>query len=238
MAATGDVSVVLLDVEGTTTPVAFVFDVLFPFARAHAADFLARHASDADVVADVALLRNEHARDAANAARPAWGDGPAGGVAYLQWLIDQDRKSTALKALQGRIWEEGFAGGELRGVVYSDVPRAFARWSKQGRRVAIFSSGSVRAQQLLFHRSTAGDLTPWLSAHFDTTTGSKLEPASYARIAAALEVPPAAVLFVSDVAAELDAAAEVGMRTALCVRPGTDGPAGARHSIVRDLDAL
>jgi enolase-phosphatase E1 len=151
--------------------------------------------------------------------------------------MDRDRKSTALKSLQGRIWEEGYRAGQLRGQVYPDVPRAFARWRAQGRDLAIFSSGSVLAQRLLFSGSEAGDLTQAIRAFFDTTTGAKSDPESYRKIAAALGQAPAAVLFLSDVTAELDAARGAGMATRLCVREG-NAPEAADHPVVRTFDGV
>lgn len=234
---------ILLDVEGTTTPVAFVHDVLFPFARAHVADFLARHADDDSVRADLALLRAEHARAAADGAAPAWHTESAeaehsSAVAYVHWLMDRDRKSTGLKALQGRIWAEGYASGALQGSVYDDVRPAFERWQANERDIAIFSSGSLLAQRLLFGHSTAGDLTGFIAAHFDTTTGAKVHAASYARIAADLGRPPAHVLFVSDVTHELDAARDAGLATALCVRPGRAEPERSAHPVIRTFDDI
>ncbi len=227
--------VVLLDVEGTTTPVDFVYRVLFPYAQARVAAFLEAHATEPDVAADVAALRAEHERDRSAGRRPpAWEEGPA---AYTGWLSDQDRKLTALKSLQGRIWAEGFARGELRGQVYPDVPHALRRWTAAGRKVAIFSSGSVLAQKLLFGHSDHGDLAPLLSGYFDTTTGAKREPASYARIADALGARPADALFVSDVVAELDAARAAGFATALSVR-AEPGPPPDAHPRITTFDAL
>ena len=231
----GGPRVVLLDVEGTTTPVDFVYRVLFPYAQARMAAFLAAHASEPEVAADVAALRAEHERDcAAGRTPPAWEAGPA---AYTGWLTEQDRKLTALKSLQGRIWAEGFARGELRGQVYPDVPPALRRWTGAGRRVAIFSSGSVLAQKLLFGHSDQGDLSPLLSGYFDTTTGPKREASSYARIADALGTPPAEALFVSDVVAELDAARAAGFTTALAVR-AEPGPPANGHARITTFDAL
>jgi enolase-phosphatase E1 len=151
--------------------------------------------------------------------------------------MDRDQKSTALKALQGRVWQEGYRRGDLTGVVYEDVPRAFERWRGQGKRVAIFSSGSVLAQRLLFAHSGAGDLTGHLSGYYDTTTGGKRDVESYGRIAARLACPAPDVLFVSDVVAELDAARAAGMQTALCVREaGAAEPAA--HPVVRSFDEI
>jgi enolase-phosphatase E1 len=229
---------VLLDVEGTTTPVDFVFRVLFPEARTRALGFLQAHGADPDVALDVAGLREEHARDtAAGRQPPGWEEKPAAIAGYVGWLMDQDRKLTALKSLQGRIWADGYATGRLRGQVYDDVPRALERWTRSGRQVAVFSSGSVLAQKLLFRHSDHGDLTRFLSAHFDTTTGPKREAASYRAIASALGAPASAGLFVSDVVDELDAAREAGFATALAVRT-PPGAAGHSHPAIRSFDDL
>lgn len=232
------VEAILLDVEGTTTPVDFVHRTLFAYVREHVESFLREHAGDAQVQADVESLRAEHSTDVGRGENPpAWDDGSTEAVVgYVHWLMDRDRKSTGLKSLQGRIWERGYAVGELRGEVYVDVPAAFARWRAAGRRIAIFSSGSVLAQQLLFRHSTAGDLTPYLNAFFDTSTGPKREPESYRRIAASLGVPADRLLFVSDVAEELNAAQLVGVATALCVRTGEAH--ASIHAVVPSLDAI
>jgi enolase-phosphatase E1 len=216
------VRVVLLDIEGTTTPIAFVHDVLFPYARKRAESYLLAAPDDPERDALVRHLHDEHARDQAAGEHPPAlaADHPRRAiVAYIHWLMDRDRKSTPLKALQGRIWEDGYRRGELKGDVYEDVPAALARWTRGGVRVAIFSSGSVLAQQLLFSCSTAGDLSRYLDGYFDTTVGAKREAASYRRIAAALDTEPKRMLFISDVAAELDAAREAGLQVLLCVRP-------------------
>jgi enolase-phosphatase E1 len=227
---------ILLDVEGTTTPVDYVHQTLFPFARERVRAFLEanRDASRPDV----GLLRAEHAADLARgAAPPEWTDTAAGVTAYVHWLMDQDRKSTGLKSLQGKIWAEGYRSGALRGEVYPDVPPALERWRQRGLRVAIFSSGSVLAQQLIFGHSTAGDLTPLLDSYFDTTVGAKRDAQSYVKIAAGLELEPAQVLFLSDTEAELDAAHAAGMRTGLCARGGAP-PDGASHARVASFDAV
>lgn len=233
-----DPAAMLLDVEGTTTPIDFVYRVLFPYARDRFQRFLTAHELDPAVAAEVRGLSDEHRRDqAAGQKPPQWEDTPEGIASYALWLMDRDRKTTALKALQGRIWEQGFADRELEASVYEDVARAFARWQAAGRRIAIYSSGSARAQRMLFANTQAGDLTPYLSAFFDTTTGFKTEAASYARIAEAMAQPPGAILFVSDVSAELDAARTAGLQTALCTRSDTL-PAGATHRIVTSFDRI
>ena len=227
---------ILLDIEGTTTPIAFVHDVLFPFARARVRDYLANHSTSAEVLHDLARLREEHARDVAQQLDP-----PASGVlhadyaeldaivAYIHWLMDHDRKSTGLKSLQGKIWEQGYRDGELKAEVFSDVPSALRRWHRTGLRVAIFSSGSVLAQKLLFAHTGAGDLKGFLDAYFDTTTGPKTESESFRRISSELKLDPRQLVFISDVTAELDAANDAGMHSLLCIRPG-NLPQKAAHN--------
>lgn len=237
-----DARVVLLDIEGTTTPIEFVHHVLFPYARARVRDFLQRHASDEDVRADIALLRREHASEQPRPAGfPSWdsADELKSTELFVYWLMDRDRKSTGLKSLQGKIWEAGYRAGELKGKgeVYVDVRPALARWHDAGKRIAIFSSGSVQAQRNLFANTTAGDLSAFLSGYFDTTTGPKREPQSYQRIASELRCRPEEVLFVSDVPAELDAARSAGMRTALCVR-GAPRETANGHPVIHTFAEL
>jgi enolase-phosphatase E1 len=209
-----DVRGLLLDIEGTTTPIAFVHDVLFSYAREHVREFLAVNS----VAEDIALLREEHAVDVKEGRNPP----PLiDSVAeYVEWLIALDRKSTGLKSLQGKIWKQGYVEGSLKSQVFADVAPAFARWRDEGRKISIFSSGSVLAQQLLFAHTEAGDLTPFIDSYFDTKIGKKAEAASYRKIAEAIGLPPQEILFVSDVVAELDAASEAGMKTILSIRPG------------------
>jgi len=230
--------VVLLDIEGTTTPIDFVHQTLFGHARAQVSGFLERHWNDPEVRDDVARLRAEHAAESSQPAPPSWRDDAPAVVAYVHWLMDRDRKSTGLKSLQGKIWEEGYRTGELRGEVYPDVPPALERWRHQGIDIAIFSSGSVQAQRSLFTNTAAGDLTRFICAYFDTTTGPKTAPHSYVRIAEALERSPSDVLFLSDVGAELDAALRAGMRTALCVRTPGSAPSAGAHPVIHALDQL
>lgn len=215
---------VLLDIEGTTTPLDFVHSVLFPYARAHVPTFFRRDPSSPEVQAILDQLARDRAAETAPNA-PSWSEADplsrrAAAVAYVFWLMDQDRKSTALKTLQGLVWREGYERGELKGVVFPDVPRAFARWSDRGLDVRIFSSGSVLAQRLLFSSCPEGDLTRFLRSFFDTSTGSKKDAASYRAIAEAFGLSPDRILFISDLVAELDAARMAGMATRLAVRPG------------------
>jgi enolase-phosphatase E1 len=229
---------VLLDIEGTTTPVDFVYRVLFPDARERVLGFIETWNADPEIARDIASLGEEHGRDVAlGHSPPPWDGSAEAAAAYARWLMDQDRKLTPLKSLQGRIWAEGYATGRLRGQVYADVPEALMRWTADSRRVAIFSSGSVLAQKLLFGNTDEGDLTRYLSAYFDTTTGPKGEPDSYRRIATALGEPASAGLFVSDVVAELDAARDAGLATALAVRT-PPGPDPHRHRVITSFAEL
>ena len=200
--------------------------------------FLERRWNDPEVRADVARLEAEHAAESSQAAPPPLRADAAGVVVYVHWLMDQDRKSTGLKSLQGKIWDEGYRAGDPKGEVYPDVAPALERWRRLGIDIAIFSSGSVEAQRSLFRNTTAGDLTHFIRAYFDTTTGPKTAPDSYARIAAALERAPSEVLFFSDIVAELDAALTAGMQTALCVRTKGSAPSTGAHPVIHTFDDL
>ena len=221
-AATPPIRALLLDIEGVTTSIEFVHDTLFPYARARLAGYLEQHSGEKACLADMERLRQEHASDA-EAQRPGWRDDSPqatlrSAAAYLDWLMEHDRKSTALKSIQGKIWQAGYHSGELRSHVYADVPPALERWRRAGIAISIYSSGSILAQKLLFAHTAAGDLCPFIHAYFDTTTGPKTVAESYCKIASALHLPPAAILFVSDTARELDAARSAGLQTRLCDR--------------------
>lgn len=234
------VRVVLLDIEGTTTPIAFVHDTLFPFARARLDSHLASTWHDEPTREAVRLLREEHARDeSAGAGPPDWrDDAPGAAAAYAAWLMDRDRKNTGLKLLQGHIWERGYQDGALHGIVYPDVEPAIRRWHAGGVRVAIYSSGSELAQRRLFESVESGDLTPLVDGFFDTRVGAKVEPESYGRIARALRVEPGQILFVSDVTRELDAASAAGLHAALSIRPGNPAQPDAGFPAIRSFDEL
>jgi len=222
---------ILLDIEGTTTPIAFVHDVLFSYARDHVREFLATDSA----AADMALLREEHASDVSDA--PPLNDEMESIATYVEWLIKIDRKSTALKSLQGKIWRQGYQDGSLKSQVFADVAPAFGRWRDRGLRISIFSSGSVLAQQLLFAHTEVGDLTPFIASYFDTKVGKKGDAGSYRKIAEVMGFPPQEILFVSDVVAELDAANEAGMKTLLSLRPGNE-PQEERYPSIHSFDEI
>lgn len=209
------IAAVVTDIEGTTTPIAFVRDTLFPYARARLETALAQAP---DIAAEVARM--------VPGATP---------LASLQRWMDEDAKVTPLKALQGRIWAQGYADGTLKGDLYPDVAPVLRRWTRAGIRLHVYSSGSVAAQKQLFGFSTEGDLTGLFAGFFDTNVGPKREPASYDRICIGINVPPAEVLFLSDVEAELDAAAVAGLRTCQLVRAADGTAASDRHQVAADF---
>ena len=238
----------LLDVEGTIAPLSLTTEVLFPYARRRFAMFLERGRNDESVRADLVLLEAENRAEVvegvprlpaiASSAETAGPRFRLDAMMYIMWLMDRDRKSTALKSLQGKIWKAGFESGELTGTLFDDVPEALRRWSAEAR-VAIYSSGSVEAQKLFFRYSSHGDLTALISGYFDTRIGAKMECASYAAIEEAMSVVPEELLFFSDSVRELDAAREAGCGTRLVVRPGNAPVEKAHdHSVVESFVGL
>lgn len=205
------IKVILTDIEGTTSAVSFVFDVLFPFAVEHLPDFVRSHSAAPAVAAQLDAVRAESGEPDADVERV---------IAILLEWIAADRKATPLKALQGMVWEQGYRAGQLKGHVYPDAVEALRQWHAAGYALYVYSSGSIQAQQLIFGCSEAGDLTPLFSGYFDTTSGGKREAESYVRIAAAIGRPAGEILFLSDVVQELDAAHEAGMATCGLAREG------------------
>jgi enolase-phosphatase E1 len=207
------IKTILTDIEGTTSAVSFVFDVLFPFAVKHLPDFVRAQAGEPAVAAQLEAVRAESGEPDADVERV---------IAILLEWIAADRKATPLKALQGMVWEQGYLAGQLKGHVYPDAVEALRAWKAAGLELYVYSSGSIQAQKLIFGCSEAGDLTPLFSGYFDTTSGGKRESESYARIAAAIGRPAGEILFLSDVVQELDAAREAGMATCGLARDGGD----------------
>jgi enolase-phosphatase E1 len=223
------IQAILTDIEGTTSSISFVKDVLFPNARERLPAYDHTHADEPDVQ----HWLHEAAKEAGLVSATQQEI-----IDLLIGWIDADRKSTALKALQGMIWEDGYTSGEYRAHVYEEVPARLRAWKAAGKRLYVYSSGSVPAQKLLFKHTEAGDLTPLFSGYFDTETGGKRDAESYRRIAEAIGVPPPAILFLSDVVAELDAAKVAGMQTMLLARPPDVCPHRASHPCVANFDAI
>ena len=238
------VRAILLDIEGTTTPIDFVAKTLFPYASRKLEVFLRNNCADAEVRALVEGLRAQHTHDARSGSKPpSWVEDSEeerlrSSAAYGQWLIAHDSKCTPLKALQGKIWQQGYANGELRGEVYPDVPVAFERWKRRGKRIYIYSSGSVLAQKLLFGTVVTGDLTPYISAFFDTHVGAKVETESYRKIGATVSQEPGSLLFLSDAVKEIEAARLAGMQALLCEREGDSSAAGSRADVIHDFKEI
>lgn len=225
---------ILTDIEGTTSSISFVKDVLFPYARRELPRFVRAHGDEPEVRRWLDAVAAEN-----------------GGVCQddmivetLQGWIDQDRKHTALKALQGLLWREGYERGDYRAHMYPDAAQALRRWHAAGHPIAVYSSGSVAAQKLFFGHSEAGDLAPLVSAWFDTEVGHKRDAESYRRIVQALGRAPSTILFLSDVVEELDAAREAGLRTVLLDRrddypqPRTGGAAHGHPRVESFADVV
>lgn len=218
---------IVTDIEGTTSSLSFVKDVLFPYARAHLADFVRQHGRESEIKA---LL--DDARQIAGQAL----DTEQLIDQFTDW-IDRDQKVTPLKSLQGLIWQDGYRQGAFKGHVYPDAAERLKDWHAQGYTLYVYSSGSVYAQKLLFGHTEYGDLTPLFSGYFDTHIGGKQEVTSYQVIARQLHLPAADILFLSDIEAELNAARAAGFDTYWLVRDHTIDQQAA-HRQVKDFAAI
>ncbi|QGY28157.1 acireductone synthase [Pantoea cypripedii] len=218
---------IVTDIEGTTSDIRFVHNVLFPYARQHLAAFVREHQAEPGVAAALDAVREESGAPEASLDEV---------IATLLSYIEQDRKSPGLKALQGMIWRDGYVEGQFTGHLYPDVLPAFERWRQQGKALYVYSSGSVAAQKLLFGYSDEGDLTSLFSGYFDTGVGAKRETQSYRNIAQQIGVEPSELLFLSDIHQELDAAADAGWRTLQLIRGEADSE--SRHRQVNDFSQI
>ncbi|QAX84231.1 acireductone synthase [Pseudomonas sp. DTU12.3] len=205
------IKAIVTDIEGTTSAVSFVFDVLFPYAAKHLPDFVRQNAERADVAEQLDAVRRDSSAPQADVERVV--------EILLSW-IEEDRKATPLKALQGMVWAQGYHAGQLKGHVYPDAVEALQRWHAAGYQLFVYSSGSIQAQKLIFGCSEAGDLTPLFNGYFDTTSGPKREAQSYTNIQQAIGVEPEEILFLSDIVEELDAAQSAGLQTCGLAREG------------------
>jgi len=215
---------IVTDIEGTTSSIAFVHDILFPYSRARLADFVKAHSREVAPILDAVRAETGEPLD------------ERGCIARLIEWHDADRKIGPLKQLQGLIWAEGYAQRHFTGHVYADAAEGLRRWHAAGIPLYVYSSGSVAAQKLLFGWSDHGDLTPLFAGHFDTGIGAKREVGSYAAIAATLRLPPADILFLSDTPEELAAAREAGLAVTLLARDGD--PETTAYPAVSNFDAL
>ena len=221
------IKAIVTDIEGTTSSIGFVHEILFPYAARNLPRFVREHANDPEVAA---LLQ-----DAGAEAGETDADVERVVAILLQWIAE-DRKATPLKTLQGLVWEQGYRSGDFSGHVYADTAPAMRRWSDRGARIFIYSSGSVKAQKLLFGHSDAGDLTPLIDGYFDTHIGNKRETGSYRAIAEQVGLPAEQILFLSDTPEELDAAADAGMKTMQLARD--EAVQSSRHPVARDFDEV
>ena len=235
---------ILLDIEGTTTPVDFVTKTLFPYASRKLVAFLHEHFHEPEIQSLVKDLHAQLQLDAQTGVQPpSWVNEPAdarlrSAATYGQWLMARDSKCTPLKTLQGKIWQEGYATGDLHGEVYADVPPAFQRCHAQGKKIFIYSSGSELAQRLLFSTVPSGDLTAHIAGFFDTRVGAKADAASYNKIAAAIGYHPDQILFISDALKEVAAAQNARMQVLLCVRDPQAGPAASAYQVIHNFNGI
>ena len=236
------ISHVLLDIEGTTCPVSFVSGSLFPYAAEHLGSFLNKHHEDPQVRELLAEVEKAWAEDpdaeAQSMRQQRSSTGGDGVVSYLLWLISMDRKLAPLKELQGMVWEIGYQAGKLQGPLFEDVPSALRQWRAAGLQLAVYSSGSVGAQQLIYGYSSGGDLRSLFGNWFDTRVGSKRDQSSYIKIAESLDVPSHQILFVTDMLAECEAAAASGMQALLSIRPGNSKQEVSRFERVSSFQDL
>jgi enolase-phosphatase E1 len=226
----GGIRAVVTDIEGTTSSLAFVKDVLFPYARRAIPGFVRDHEDQLTAIRDGIAAIVGVGKESLSV--------PDMVRILLQWM-DEDRKLTPLKSLQGMVWQTGYESGELQSHVYEDAVRGLRRWHESGLRLYVYSSGSVPAQKLLFAHTIYGDLMPLFSGYFDTTTGPKLEPGSYVRIIDSLDLPARSIVFLSDHTGETRAAAQAGMQTIVLAREGTEGnSAAAGFPTARNFDEI
>ncbi|XP_017091254.2 enolase-phosphatase E1 [Drosophila bipectinata] len=228
-----EAKVVLVDIEGTTTSISFVHEVLFPYAKENVEMFLKQNWAKEETKQIVKDLQQvpQFADYKVTLSAPAAVLDVELIAGFVRYLIDKDLKVTPMKTLQGPIWARGYALGELKGHVYDDVPDAFRAWKDAGLRIAVYSSGSVAAQKLIFGYSVAGDLLPYLSAHFDTHVGHKQEQQSYVNIAGSLGEEPEHILFLTDIPGEASAARSAGLQTIILQRPGNGALTDDQKSI-------
>lgn len=221
---------ILLDIEGTTSSISFVYDVMFPFVRDHVARFLKDNWADESVQESVSLLARDLGRDSVESwlSESSIEQKQAQVVSGVLGLMDADVKAIGLKQIQGLIWKDGFDSGQLVAHLYDDVANCIRSWNSTNIDVRIYSSGSIQAQKLFFGHTIKGDLLDLIGGHYDTKTGAKQEAESYRRIAGEFDCQPNEILFISDVVAELVAAREAGLQAVLSIRPGNK-PVDAGH---------
>jgi enolase-phosphatase E1 len=233
------VKVILTDIEGTTSSISFVKDVLFPYAAEHLPQYVRDHINDDAVKAALQQTAELAAEDGENISNDDSTDNTDALIAKLLQWIAEDRKATPLKALQGLIWKTGYENGDYQAHMYPDATEYLKKWHDSGLPLYVYSSGSIKAQQLFFKYSEGGDLLGLFSGHFDTTSGDKKEAQSYRNILADLQKNHAGlhaenVLFLSDIKEELDAAKAAGMQTVWLVRD-SDIQAEPEHSAVKSF---
>ncbi len=232
------ISHVLMDIEGTTCPVSFVAGTLFPYAAQHLRSFVESYREQAAVAELLTAAKETWKQDSNSEAQQLLAEPGADVIAYLQLMIKQDRKLPELKDLQGLLWAEGYASGALKSPLFTDVSPALWRWHQQGAVLAVYSSGSVTAQQLLYGHSSEGDLRSLFSHWFDTRTGAKQDVASYLAISEAMGVGSSKILFISDSLLECEAAHAAKMQVLFSDREGNPGRDSGSFERIRSYEDL
>ena len=221
------IKAIVTDIEGTTSSLSFVKDMLFPYARKNIGNYIRRHAGESKIASLINDVRAQAGEDL----------DLEGVIEQLEQWIDDDKKITTLKTLQGLLWEAGYQKGDFQGHIYDDAKQKLESWHQHGISLYVYSSGSVHAQKLLFGFTAYGDLNPLFDGYFDTHIGAKVEPDSYRNIIEAIGVDAGEILFLSDIEAELDAAREAGMKTCWLVRDGELDNSVSHHQ-VSDFNAI
>ena len=238
------IQAIVLDIEGTTCPVDFVSKTLFPFAQEHLEATLAKRMHESEIDSLVNNVIHEWMHDSDPISHRLWKQlkkkppSIKDIEAYLGYLIESDRKSTALKDLQGMVWKQGYQSGQLKSSLFRDVRPQLDNWKREGKVLAVYSSGSIQAQKLLYRHTDEGDLTHYFDHWFDTHTGPKLVPESYKIIAQTLGFPASQVLFVSDHPVECDAAQQAGLHAVFCLRNRNPHQNPGVHPVARQFSDI
>ena len=236
-----DYSVCLFDIEGTTTPISFVHEVLFPYSKEKISDFILNGNLDPKIVSDL-ISENRNDTQEGLFSAPILGSDHIVNlttlVSYLQYLIRVDRKSKPLKEIQGQIWKVGYEKGELQSILFADVPDFFLRLEERKIKIAIYSSGSVEAQKYIFRHSNFGDLTKYISFYFDTNVGGKRNKTSYLEISRQIDINPKSILFFTDIKEEADAAKEAGVAAFILEREGNHHQPNHFYPILKDFSTI
>ncbi|TGL57613.1 acireductone synthase [Leptospira sarikeiensis] len=223
----------LFDIEGTTTPIEFVHKVLFPYSVQNFQTFFSKNSAEpgfAEELIQYSKNETEYKEEVSNS--------PGSLSEFCKFLVSKDRKLGILKEIQGRIWKIGYESGELKSSIFKDVPAFLERIQKTGKRAAVYSSGSVEAQILIYKYCEAGDLTRFFENYFDTAVGGKREANSYTKIAEKLSIHPSSIVFFTDIKEEAEAATKAGIKPIILSRPGNHPQGEHPFPVIENFDGI